>query len=130
MSDDHKPQCSEEFNRINQGGGFVFQNRVNGELAMSRAFGDFQYKSNQSLSVFEQLVIAVPDITVHKRSKHDEWMILACDGVWDVMSCDEALEFVDSCSCDNVVEKAAALISLSLNIGSTDNLSAIVIRWS
>lgn len=87
MTQDHKPEDDEESKRIHKAGGFVADNRVNGELAMSRALGDFQYKINPELTHADHLVIALPDISVHER-KHDndELMILACDGVWDVLS--------------------------------------------
>ena len=79
LSEDHKPSNPEESERIVNGGGFVQFDRVNGELAMSRAFGDFQYKSNSNVEMVKQLVIPVPDIAVHKRVKGDEVLILACD---------------------------------------------------
>jgi len=46
LSKDHKPDDPEESRRIHQAGGFVEEGRVNGMLALSRAFGDFEYKSN------------------------------------------------------------------------------------
>ena len=72
LSDDHKPSNEEEKLRIEKAGGFVLFDRVNGELAMSRAFGDFQYKSDTNLTLAEQLVLPIPDIAVHVRSSLDE----------------------------------------------------------
>lgn len=94
MSEDHKPEDLEEHERIKSGGGFVQWNRVNGELAMSRALGDFRYKQNLEAPLDKQLVICYPDISIHQRNKEEDWlMILACDGVWDVMSNDESAVF-------------------------------------
>lgn len=63
---------------------------MNGELAMSRALGDFRYKINPSAPAHEQLVIAHPDIALHPRDKNDDQLlVLACDGVWDVISNDD-----------------------------------------
>lgn len=95
LTDDHKPENPEELARIEKAGGFVADNRVVGELAMSRAIGDFRYKSMPDLPFYEQLVIPVPDIAVHERHLHDDYvLIVACDGVWDTMSNDEAAVFV------------------------------------
>lgn len=87
LTEDHKPQDPEERKRIERAGGHVMFNRVNGELAMSRALGDFRYKNNPALPESEHLVISYPDVSIHQRSgNNDEIMVLACDGVWDVMS--------------------------------------------
>jgi len=80
MSEDHKPELIDEQKRIVKAGGFVLYDRVNGELAMSRAMGDFQYKENKKFSVSEQMVICIPDIAVHERCDDDIVMVVACDG--------------------------------------------------
>ena len=51
LSKDHKPMNEEEWNRINNAGGFVLYNRVNGDLALSRALGDFEFKRKKNLKV-------------------------------------------------------------------------------
>lgn len=94
LTDDHKPENPDECARIERAGGFVADNRVVGELAMSRAIGDFRYKLNPNLAFHEQLVIPVPDISIHERNrKNDYVLVVACDGVWDAMSNDEAAVF-------------------------------------
>lgn len=94
MSEDHKPSLPDETKRIKSAGGMVKFDRVNGELAMSRALGDFQYKNNKNLPQTEQLVICIPDISIHERRKEDEFLIVACDGIWDVMSNTDAVTFL------------------------------------
>ena len=95
MTEDHKPNNPVEKERIELAGGFVEMDRVNGELAMSRALGDFRYKDDPNLTELTYPVICYPDITVHERDEEkDEVMVLACDGVWDVLSNDEAVHFL------------------------------------
>ena len=66
--------------RITAAGGFVEFGRVNGNLALSRAIGDFEFKKSAELAPEQQIVTSFPDVTVHERSDDDEFMILACDG--------------------------------------------------
>lgn len=61
---------------------------------VSRALGDFTYKNRPDLPAKEQQVSAEPDITVHKLDGTEEFLILACDGIWDVMSNDGICEYV------------------------------------
>lgn len=72
MTKDHKPNLDSERKRIKTAGGLVCLRdvyRINGNLAVSRAFGDIEYKNNKSLSIDAQLVIAKPDITHFKIEK-------------------------------------------------------------
>lgn len=62
MSYDHKPEDLKERERIEAGGGFVSENRVNGNLNLSRAFGDFNFKLDRNFSERHQLVINYPDV--------------------------------------------------------------------
>lgn len=95
LTDDHKPSNPEERARIENAGGFVMGDRVNGELAMSRALGDFRYKRDVSQQTHEYPVICYPDVAVHQRSgKKDEILVLACDGVFDVMKNAEVCSYV------------------------------------
>jgi serine/threonine protein phosphatase PrpC len=67
MSKDHKPDDKEELNRITKAGGSVTYGRVNGNLNLSRAFGDLEYKQNKSLGPEEQMITANPDISKVKN---------------------------------------------------------------
>lgn len=97
MSFDHKPQnegtecvamCrhftdndSGERARINAAGGFVDFGRVNGNLALSRAIGDFEFKKSADLAPEQQIVTAFPDVITHEISDDDEFLVIACDGM-------------------------------------------------
>lgn len=70
--------------------------RINGSLAVSRALGDYEYKNVEGRGPCEQLVSPEPEIFVRDRSENDEFLVLACDGVWDVMSNEDICNFIRS----------------------------------
>jgi len=95
LSEDHKPQNPIELKRIEAAGGEVKNNRVNGILALSRALGDFRFKNNANLPPEAQAVTAEPDVTVHTRNgEKDEFMVVACDGIWDVLDNSQVIDFI------------------------------------
>lgn len=91
---DHKPMNEAERSRIEKAGGTVMMQRVNGSLAVSRALGDFDYKRVEGKGPTQQLVSPEPDIVMIDRSPNDQFLLLACDGVFDVMTNDEIVQFV------------------------------------
>jgi len=133
MSNDHKPQDSDEKRRIEKAGGCVQWGRVDGDLAVSRGFGDFAYKRRNDLPPHEQKVTCIPDIKIIERSPEDDVLILACDGLWDVMSSSESVLFVRDIFRSGERDMklvAEEMLDLALDKGSKDNISAIVIRLS
>ena len=94
LSHDHKPFNAGEKERIENAGSHVQFNRVNGDLAVSRALGDFVYKRCDSMSAELQAVTAFPEIICETRCPADEFIVLACDGIWDVMSSQEVVDKV------------------------------------
>jgi len=96
LSFDHKPEDQPEMERIVKAGGKVtMDGRVNGGLNLSRALGDHSYKKNKDLPPEEQMISALPDIkTVTLDLEKDEFMILACDGIWNFMSSQNVINFV------------------------------------
>jgi protein phosphatase 2C family protein 2/3 len=86
LSLDHKPTGEREHSRITRAGGYVEYSRVNGNLALSRALGDYGYKTNTKLQPEEQVVTANPDVEVRKLSNEYEFILIACDGIWDVLT--------------------------------------------
>jgi protein phosphatase PTC2/3 len=67
--------------RIVAAGGFVDFGRVNGNLALSRAIGDFEFKKSADLSPEQQIVTAFPDVVTHEITGDDEFLVIACDGL-------------------------------------------------
>ncbi|GJN94379.1 hypothetical protein Rhopal_007459-T1 [Rhodotorula paludigena] len=94
LSFDHKPTNQGETSRIVAAGGFVEFGRVNGNLALSRALGDFDFKQNANLAPEQQIVTADPDITVHEATADDEFVVIACDGIWDVLTSQQVIDYV------------------------------------
>eukprot|EP00096_Caligus_rogercresseyi_P003254 TRINITY_DN159_c0_g1_i1.p1 TRINITY_DN159_c0_g1~~TRINITY_DN159_c0_g1_i1.p1 ORF type:complete len:430 (+),score=130.21 TRINITY_DN159_c0_g1_i1:334-1623(+) len=94
LSFDHKPNNPKEQKRIEGAGGFVDFNRVNGNLALSRAFGDFEFKKNDDLPPEKQVVTCFPDIVEKDIDESWNFIVLACDGIWDVLSNEEVVKFV------------------------------------
>lgn len=83
MSEDHKPDNDGEKRRIEAAGGFVEDGRVRGTLSLSRALGDMEYKLNRKVGVEAQMITCVPEIRVETLQADDEFIIIACDGIWD-----------------------------------------------
>ncbi|WAQ99590.1 PP2C2-like protein [Mya arenaria] len=94
LSHDHKPGNEIETRRIIAAGGWVEFNRVNGNLALSRALGDFVFKKNDKKRAEEQIVTAYPDVQERQLTGDYEFVVLACDGIWDVLSSQEVIDFI------------------------------------
>jgi protein phosphatase 1G len=98
LSYDHKPSHVTERERIVAAGGFVSDIggicRVNGNLSLSRAIGDLRYKTNTDLEPAAQIITAEPDIKTIELTSEDEFMVLACDGIWDVLENQDVVDFI------------------------------------
>jgi len=109
--------------RIEQAGGCVLNFggwRVNGQLAVSRAIGDYEFKP---------YVCSDADVTTYKISSNDDYIIIACDGFWDVYKDKDVPKLVweylskggEKC---NISQN---LCTLAAKNGSQDNISVIVV---
>ncbi|CAE8650283.1 unnamed protein product [Polarella glacialis] len=102
MSEDHKPNLPGELARIQRAGGSIVEQRVagtthyrvNGNLNLSRSIGDLLYKQNPNLAPEDQMIACHPDIQHFWRQAGDEFMVIACDGVWDVLSSQDVCDFI------------------------------------
>lgn len=135
LSFDHKPQNEGEKARICAAGGFVDFGRVNGNLALSRAIGDFEFKKSADLPPEQQIVTAYPDVTIHDLSDDDEFIVFACDGIWDCQSSQAVIEFVRrgiaakqelSAICENMMDNCLASNSETGGVGC-DNMTISVV---
>ncbi|XP_042488917.1 protein phosphatase 2C 56-like [Macadamia integrifolia] len=131
---DHKPDREDELVRIEGGGGKVINwngARVLGVLAMSRAIGD---------RYLRPWIIPVPEVTFTTRSEEDECLIVASDGLWDVMTNDEVGEVArqllrrlrrstvaNGSSSTPAQSVADHLTDVAYRRNSSDNISVIVV---
>lgn len=118
LSTDDKPDKPSEIARIQKLGGFISANgRVVGELAVARSIGDCS---------LHPYVTCEPTIVKKELEKDDEFVIMACDGIWDVFSSQNAVDIVRTVN--DPVRAAAMLRDCAFARGSADNLSALVIK--
>uniref|UniRef100_A0A3Q2ZVN9 protein-serine/threonine phosphatase n=1 Tax=Kryptolebias marmoratus TaxID=37003 RepID=A0A3Q2ZVN9_KRYMA len=128
-TEDHKPYSPLEKERIESAGGSVSLQRINGSLAVSRALGDFSYKGAENRAPSQQMVSPEPEVCVVERSPLDEFLVLACDGVWDTVSNEELCAFIHNRLqvCTDLRDVCAQVIDLCLYKGSLDNISIILL---
>jgi len=129
LTQDHKPSLPEEAARIEKAGAQVYRNRVNSSLAVSRAFGDSQYKDTKDLAKHEQKVIALPDVTL-SYLKEDEFIFICCDGIFESFSNESTFEFLhNKLSTNNdMAVVLSELVTSVLKGGSRDNMSTMLIQ--
>ncbi|KAJ5489104.1 Protein phosphatase 2C [Penicillium diatomitis] len=118
LSYDHKGSDENEGKRIANAGGLILNNRVNGVLAVTRALGDAYLKDLVTGHPYTTETVIQPDA--------DEFIILACDGLWDVCSDQEAVDLIRNVQDPQQASKI--LVDHALARFSTDNLSCMVIR--
>lgn len=130
LSSDHKPNLSEEQDRICEAGGIVMAGRVNGELAVSRALGDFLYKTQELLPPHKQMVSAEPDIRVIPRDPTDDYLLFACDGIWDAIpdpqDCVDILNELLK-ACGSVEDALKQFLDVCLEKNSRDNMTVVIV---
>jgi hypothetical protein len=134
LTDDHKAAREDETARVEAAGGqILFWNgvRVMGLLAVSRAIGDHSLRP---------YVIAEPEVTIVARHPSDEVLVMASDGLWDVMSNQEAVTLAKKClgrarsrgSTRQSAARVAAtvLTRAAVDRGSRDNVTVVIVDLS
>eukprot|EP00929_Paragymnodinium_shiwhaense_P060099 TRINITY_DN30049_c0_g1_i1.p1 TRINITY_DN30049_c0_g1~~TRINITY_DN30049_c0_g1_i1.p1 ORF type:complete len:321 (+),score=45.44 TRINITY_DN30049_c0_g1_i1:135-1097(+) len=134
---DHKPNLRSEKARIKAAGGRVTKDkcpRLDGRLSVSRGLGDFEFKSDRSRSAAEQKVSCIPDVYELSGLQPGTLLILACDGLWSVMSSEvvgglikERLQRDPDSDLGSI---AAAIVYLARGLGSNDNVTVLVAQLS
>lgn len=129
---DHKPDNEEEYRRIEECGGRVENSRVDGSLAVSRAFGDRLYKGGHG-GQLKQKVIALADVThADVTFNSDDFVLLCCDGVFEgSFSNEEVVDFVRTqLKTENDLTKVAGNVCEEAIVrGSRDNISCVIVQF-
>ncbi|RLN97479.1 hypothetical protein BBJ28_00003731 [Nothophytophthora sp. Chile5] len=131
----HTPELTSERERILAAKGQISKGRIYGMLGVSRAFGDNDFKTarGEFKSKFNgDLVTATPDVVAHALSARDEFLVLGCDGLFDVMEPQQVVDFVRAklARHGDVQHACEELVSHAISLGSTDNVSAIVVCFN
>jgi serine/threonine protein phosphatase PrpC len=143
LTHDHRVDDPIEIERIQRAGGFLFRNRVLGILAVTRSIGDHVLKDFVIAHPYvHELRLNVAEIeNVDNRSEKknstslnngekdkymNKFLIMACDGLWDVLSDEDAVKIVNSYT-GKKEDVAQILIQHALQRGTTDNVTVIVI---
>ncbi|KAE9609985.1 hypothetical protein Lal_00006559 [Lupinus albus] len=129
MSQDHRPSYLPEQRRVEELGGFVDDGYLNGYLSVTRALGDWDLKFPLGDA---SPLIADPDVQMVTLTEEDEFLIIGCDGIWDVMSSQYAVSLARRRlrRHDDPQQCARELVKEALRLNTSDNLTVIVICLS
>lgn len=117
LSYDHKGTDKAEQKRVESCGGFVLNGRVSGMLAVTRALGDHMLKDSVTSEPFFHQIALTPD---------DNWLIVACDGLWDVVTDAEAVAHIQGCQLAS--QACSMLMQLALTKKTRDNVTIIAVH--
>jgi len=120
VSEDHKPNRPDEKARVQAAGGrVIFAGcwRVQGDLAVSRAFGDAHLKKFG--------VSAQPELKSFTVGDQDAFLVLASDGLWDVV--DEQMCGKSVARSRDPLDAARTLCDMASTRGSMDNITVLVV---
>ncbi|XVF63512.1 hypothetical protein PTKIN_Ptkin09bG0092500 [Pterospermum kingtungense] len=129
MSKDHKPNCTSERLRIEKLGGVIYDGYLNGQLSVARALGDWHMKVPKGSAC---PLSAEPELQETDLSEEDEFLIMGCDGLWDVMSSQCAVTMArKELMLHNDPERCCReLVREALKRNTCDNLTVIVVCFS
>ncbi|KAH1108547.1 hypothetical protein J1N35_012315 [Gossypium stocksii] len=129
MSEDHRPIYPSERRRVEDLGGFIDDGYLNGVLSVSRALGDWDMKFPKGSS---SPLIAEPEFRQVVLTEDDEFLIIGCDGIWDVISSQHAVSIVRKGlrRHDDPEQCARDLVMEALRCNTFDNLTVIVVCFS
>ncbi|CAA2964947.1 probable phosphatase 2C 27 [Olea europaea subsp. europaea] len=129
LSKDHKPNCMSERLRIEKLGGAIYDGYLNGQLSVARALGDWHMKGPKGSAC---PLSSEPELQETVLTEDDEFLIMGCDGLWDVMSSQFAVTMArKELMLHNDPERCSReLVREALKRNTCDNLTVIIICFS
>ncbi|KAM0974326.1 hypothetical protein FF1_017557 [Malus domestica] len=131
MSKDHRPCCTKERMRIESLGGYIDDGYLNGQLGVTRALGNWHLEGMKDAGERGGPLSAKPELKLMTLSKDDEFLIIGTDGIWEMFTSQNAVDFarrrlqehndVKLC-CKQIVEEA-------IKRGATDNLTLVMVSF-
>ncbi|XP_008812663.2 probable protein phosphatase 2C 27 [Phoenix dactylifera] len=129
LSRDHKPDCDSERIRIEELGGVVYDGYLNGQLSVARALGDWHMKGPKGSAC---PLSAEPELQETTLTNEDEFLIMGCDGLWDVMSsqCAVTIARKELMTHNDPERCSRELVREALKCNARDNLTVVVVCFS
>ena len=138
LNKEHQIKIESEKDRVIKSGATISGYRINGMLNLTRALGDLKFKSNPNLKLYEQSVIAVPEITKIELTNDIDFIIMGCNGVWDCVKRQLVCDFVDKEIKENPDKKLSDILKVIFErcvsqvsgvVIGTDNMSCIIVQF-
>ncbi|KAL9314438.1 hypothetical protein ACSQ67_019890 [Phaseolus vulgaris] len=132
MSKDHRPNCVNEKTRVESLGGFIDDGYLNGQLGITRAIGDWHLEGMKETSEGGGPLSAEPELKLMTLTKEDEFLIIASDGIWDVFSSQNAVDFARRRLQEHNDEKLCCkeIVQEAIKRESTDNLTVVMVCFN
>jgi len=121
---DHKASERSEIDRVRKADGIIFRGRVLGYLNVTRSLGNHEAHDGFSLKKY---VVGTPYTSKTELSEKDEFFILACDGLWDVITDQEAVDLIRGTGDAQAASKI--LMDYAFENGTRDNVTVMVVRF-
>lgn len=135
LNTEHKTSTPGEEERVINSGLSIHNNRIDGKLNLTRAIGDLQFK-NKKLRPYEQAVTAYPEFTTYQLTENSEFLVSACDGIWDCVDPQKLCEYIakelkNGVSTSKIIEQIEDMVISKTNnspIG-TDNMTCLILQF-
>jgi len=140
LSEVHNPKKNKkEGERVEKEGGRIYHDRVGHprlnpgfvNIAVSRSIGDAFFKAHEFTDGKPSGIIATPFVQEIELTENDDFCVLACDGVWDVLTAEDVARFVAGRlkTTGDIQKITEDLVQRAYDKGSTDNITALIITF-
>ncbi|KAB2027132.1 hypothetical protein E1A91_D05G013700v1 [Gossypium mustelinum] len=131
MSKDHRPCCMKERRRIESLGGFIDDGYLNGQLGVTRALGNWHLEGMKEMGERIGPLSAEPELKMITLTKEDEFLIIGSDGIWDVFTNQNAVDFTRRRLQEHNDVKLCCkeMVGEAIKRGATDNLTVVLVSF-